>query len=69
MWGRGRFLFLWLAAGFCGSCAAVYLTKSEAPLAGASGALCGLLGALGVWVRNGIGYFRNATIMPLKDRK
>ena len=49
MLGRGRYLFLYLASGLCASCAALLLNP-ETGLAGASGAICGLLGAVGVWV-------------------
>jgi hypothetical protein len=54
MWGHVRFLVLYLVAGFGGSCAAVVL-KPEVQdqvvtLAGASGAIWGLLSALAVWV-------------------
>jgi rhomboid protease GluP len=54
MWGHVRFLVLYLVAGFGGSCAAMVLRPMEhgAPvlLAGASGAVWGLMSALAVWV-------------------
>jgi membrane associated rhomboid family serine protease len=49
MWGPARFLLLYLIAGLAGSCAA--LIFSPAPgVAGASGAICGILGAMAAWV-------------------
>jgi rhomboid protease GluP len=54
MWGHARFLVLYLVAGFCGSCAAMVLRPIEhgvpVLLAGASGAVWGLMSALAVWV-------------------
>jgi membrane associated rhomboid family serine protease len=47
MWGSARFLVLYLVGAFTGGCA-VMLTMRGA--VGASGALCGLLTSLGVWV-------------------
>jgi membrane associated rhomboid family serine protease len=47
MWGRARFLILYLVGALTGGCA-VMLTMRGA--VGASGALCGLLTSLGVWV-------------------
>lgn len=47
MWGSGRYLVLYLLAGLGGSCAA--LTTAPA-VAGASGALCGLIAAEAVWL-------------------
>jgi membrane associated rhomboid family serine protease len=49
MLGSGRYLLLYLASGIVGSCAA--LLFSPAPgAAGASGAICGLLGGMAAWV-------------------
>jgi membrane associated rhomboid family serine protease len=54
MWGSGRFLVLYLICGVCGSCAAVYYHPGEvgAPvyLAGASGALWGVMTSAVVWL-------------------
>jgi membrane associated rhomboid family serine protease len=52
MWGHVRFLVLYLIAGFGGSCAAVVLRPGagEALLAGASGAVWGILASMAVWV-------------------
>jgi membrane associated rhomboid family serine protease len=54
MWGHIRFLVLYLFAGFAGSCAAMVLRPTSGGnvvmLAGASGAIWGLLSALAVWV-------------------
>jgi rhomboid protease GluP len=55
LWGHVRFLVLYLIAGFGGSCAAMVL-KPLGPgghpvtLAGASGALWGILASMAVWV-------------------
>ena len=43
--GRGRFLSLYLLAGFGGSVAVMYLAGSQTGVVGASGAIFGLLGA------------------------
>jgi rhomboid protease GluP len=47
MWGRGRYLVLYLVSAWVGSCTGV----AQAPrgVVGASGAICGLLGAELVW--------------------
>ncbi len=58
MWGRARFLTIYLLAGFGGSCLAmvfppVLLVNGRAEsvlMGGASGAICGLIGAEPVWV-------------------
>jgi rhomboid protease GluP len=55
MWGHIRFLVLYLIAGFAGSCAAMVLrpvgpTGAIVTLAGASGALWGVLASMAVWV-------------------
>ena len=47
IWGSGRFLVLYMIAGFGGGCAVVLGAN---PAIGASGALCGLITSLGVWV-------------------
>jgi membrane associated rhomboid family serine protease len=49
MWGSARFLILYLISGLCGSCAAMVLSPSSA-VAGASGAICGVIGMLAAWV-------------------
>jgi membrane associated rhomboid family serine protease len=46
MYGRWRYLLLYLVAGWGGSCVGVLLQVGGA---GASGAICGLLGALAAW--------------------
>jgi membrane associated rhomboid family serine protease len=47
LWGSGRLLFLYLTCGICGSCAGIYYQPGDATtivvLAGASGALWGLM--------------------------
>jgi hypothetical protein len=54
LWGSGRFLALYLISGVCGSCVAVYYNPGEAGkvivLAGASGALWGVLTSEVVWL-------------------
>jgi rhomboid protease GluP len=58
MWGPVRYLVIYLVAGLGGSCLAMAKLPPELPpeaaahfvLAGASGALCGLIGAEAVWV-------------------
>jgi membrane associated rhomboid family serine protease len=45
MLGRGRFLSLYLIAGFGGSVAVMYLAAPQTGVVGASGAIFGLLGA------------------------
>jgi rhomboid protease GluP len=54
MWGHVRYLVLYLIAGLGGSCAAMVLRPladgNVVMLAGASGALWGLLASLAVWV-------------------
>jgi membrane associated rhomboid family serine protease len=54
MYGRGRYLVLYALAGFCGSCVGMMPAAMAKPpypiLAGASGAVCGVLGAEAVWV-------------------
>ena len=47
-WGRGRYLLIYLLAGWAGSC--VGLPYSPGMVVGASGALCGILAADGVWI-------------------
>ncbi len=48
MWGRWRYLLIYLLSGLGGSCVA--LAYKPTILAGASGALCGILGAEFVWL-------------------
>src|SRR5262249_5470832 len=58
MWGRSRYLFLYLVSGLGGSCAAMIFKPAEFEggrliliiLAGASGAICGLMASAVVWV-------------------
>lgn len=56
MWGRSRFLALYLLSGLGGSCTAAAMMllrpRGLAPeaLVGASGALWGCMGALGIWI-------------------
>jgi rhomboid protease GluP len=55
MWGHARFLVLYLIAGFGGSCAAVVFRPVGAGgqfmmLAGASGAVWGILASMAVWI-------------------
>jgi membrane associated rhomboid family serine protease len=47
LFGHWRYLVIYLIAGFGGSCTGVLVQPGL--LAGASGALCGLLGAMGAW--------------------
>jgi membrane associated rhomboid family serine protease len=49
MWGPVRLLLIFFLSGFCSSCIAV-AQQPLLPQMGASGALCGLLGAEIVWV-------------------
>jgi rhomboid protease GluP len=55
MFGRWRYLLLYLVAGWGGSCIGVLLQIGGA---GASGAICGLLGALAAWT------FLNRRFLP-----
>jgi len=57
IWGRGRFLFLYLVAGLGGSCAMVLADPARGG-AGASGALCGLMGSYVAWL------FLNRQFLP-----
>jgi membrane associated rhomboid family serine protease len=49
MWGRGRYLVIYLMAALGGGCA-VLITGPLRSCVGASGALCGVLAALSAWV-------------------
>jgi membrane associated rhomboid family serine protease len=49
MWGRWRYLVIYLLSGFAGSCLAMAF-RPGAMLAGASGAICGVFGAEIVWL-------------------
>jgi membrane associated rhomboid family serine protease len=53
MFGHGRYLLLYLVAGFCGNGIGILLQPGTPPhaglLAGASGALCGILAAIAAW--------------------
>ncbi len=63
LWGRGRYLLIYLLAGLGGSCAAM-LYRPVTPdghainLAGASGALWGIMGSMAVWL------FLNRKLLP-----
>jgi rhomboid protease GluP len=48
-WGRWRLLLLYLLSAWGGSCLAIAFTP-QAGVVGASGAICGVLGAEAVWV-------------------
>jgi len=52
MWGSGRTLLLYLVSAVAGGCFVVWIGRvaPDTPTIGASGALCGLLASLGVWV-------------------
>jgi membrane associated rhomboid family serine protease len=55
MWGSARLLLLYLVAAVTGGCVVVWVNRvgpagQSIPTVGASGALCGLLGSVGVWV-------------------
>ncbi len=49
VWGRWRYLLIYFIAGWGGSCLGMAYHVPGARLAGASGAICGVLGAVGVW--------------------
>ncbi|MFL5340918.1 MAG: rhomboid family intramembrane serine protease [Gemmataceae bacterium] len=49
IWGRWRYLTIYLLSGFGGSCIAMYL-QPQGVLAGASGALWGIMTSLPVWL-------------------
>jgi membrane associated rhomboid family serine protease len=50
MWGRARYLVIYALGALGGSCLAVAHAPQAPLIAGASGALCGLLAAEAVWV-------------------
>ena len=54
LWGPGRFLMLYLICGICGSCVGIYIYPGDQSkmvyLAGASGALWGVLVSEVVWL-------------------
>lgn len=56
LWGPGRYLIIYLLAGVGGAYASVVYEKVT--MAGASGAICGILGAEAVW------FFLNARYLP-----
>jgi rhomboid protease GluP len=47
MWGSARLLLLYFVSAISGSCLVIWWGSN---VVGASGAICGLLGSLGVWV-------------------
>jgi membrane associated rhomboid family serine protease len=49
MWGNGRYLVLYLISGLGGGCAQLLL-QPGAGVGGASGALCGLMTSMAIWV-------------------
>lgn len=54
LWGPGRFVVLYLICGVCGSCAGVYYQPGDLTttiyLAGASGAIWGVMASAAVWL-------------------
>lgn len=50
MWGHARFLYLYLVSAFTAGCAILLMENKEVPVAGASGAICGLLASIGAWL-------------------
>lgn len=54
LWGSGRFLILYLTCGICGSCAGMYFNPGSGDtivyLAGASGALWGVMASEATWL-------------------
>lgn len=53
MWGSARYLLLYLISGLAGGCGVVLANQGPLELqsiVGASGALCGILASMGVWV-------------------
>jgi len=54
LWGSGRFLLLYLSCGLCGSCAGAYYFPGDLVnivyLAGASGALWGVMASEAIWI-------------------
>ncbi len=54
LWGAGRFLILYLTCGICGSCAGIYFNPGDVHkvvcLAGASGALWGVMASGAIWL-------------------
>jgi membrane associated rhomboid family serine protease len=62
LWGSGRFLALYLISGICGSCVALYYNPGDGGkvtvLAGASGALWGVMTSEVVWL------LRNRSHLP-----
>jgi rhomboid protease GluP len=54
LWGSGRFLILYLTCGLCGSCAGIYYHPGDEVklvyLAGASGALWGVMASEAMWL-------------------
>jgi membrane associated rhomboid family serine protease len=50
MWGSARFLLLYLISGLVGGATVMVLQPDKGGVAGASGALCGMLTSMAVWV-------------------
>jgi membrane associated rhomboid family serine protease len=57
-WGHWRYFLIYMIAGWGGSCLAMAYSSPGTHLVGASGALCGILAAEGVWI------FLNARHLP-----
>jgi membrane associated rhomboid family serine protease len=49
-WGRWRFLVIYFVSAWAGSCLAMAYQPPRTPTVGASGAVCGVLGAIAVWI-------------------
>jgi len=55
MWGSGRLLVLYLVSAVTGACVVIWVNRVDpqghvVETVGASGALCGMLASLGIWV-------------------
>lgn len=50
MWGSVRYLLLYFISGLAASCAVIVANPQVQSYIGASGALCGILASMGVWV-------------------
>lgn len=58
MWGRWRFLAIYLIAGWGGSCTVMVVAGPFTQVAGASGALCGIFASAAVWILVNRSYLR-----------